>query len=99
MKTVLIEYTLNDDANVAEVEAEIARFVANIRTLDAGVRYASHKKRGLERSYAHIGQIPSDAALAKLQSAEFFERFAGWLKGQCAKAPAATWLDTIATTE
>lgn len=99
MKTVLIQYTLRDDASLDDVEGRIREFVAGIRALDVGIRYASHRKRGVERSYAHVGYIPDDLALAKMQAASFFQAFAEYLPSVCTEPPRATFLDVVATTE
>jgi hypothetical protein len=99
VKTVLIQYTLRDDADIDEVEGRIHELVAGIQALGVGIRYASHRKRGAERSYAHVGYIPDDAALATMQAARFFRAFSEYLPTVCSEPPRATFLDVIAATE
>ena len=98
-KTVLVQYTVQADADIGDVERRIDEFVAGIRGLDLGIRYASHRKRGLERSYAHVGYLPDERALAALQSSSFFKSFSEYLSTVCSEPPRATFLDVVATTE
>lgn len=98
MKTMVLEYTLADSASIEDVEARIGLFVEGIRELDVGIRYASHRRRGAERSYLHMGFIPSDEALRALQAAPFFKAFAEWLPPSCIERPRVTWLDVVAST-
>jgi quinol monooxygenase YgiN len=99
MKRVLIEYTLSEDAHVADVEQRIGEFVAGMRALEAGIRYTSHRKRDAERDYVHVAVIPNEAALAKMQSAAFFKSFSEYLPSVCSQKPSVTWLEMVATTE
>lgn len=98
-KTVLIEYTLSPSADVEDVERHIGDFVAGIRALQIGISYASHRQGGTERGYAHIGRIPDEAALAKLQSAPFFKAFSEYLPTVCSARPRVSWLETVASTQ
>lgn len=97
-KTVLIEYVLRADAPVADVEREIAALVDGIAGLGVGIRYASHRRKDPPRAYAHLATIPSDAALEKLQSAEFFKGFGAYLRSLCEVPPRVTWLEVVAST-
>lgn len=98
MKTVLIEYTLDPRASVPDVERHIRAFVAGIQALGVGIRYASHRRTGKPDSYAHIGFIPDDEALQRLQEAAFFKEFGSYLPGQCLEKPRATWIEPVAAT-
>jgi hypothetical protein len=99
MRTVLIEYTLNDDADVATLERHIDEFVSGIRELDAGIRYVSHRKRDTARSYVHVGFIPSEEAGQRLQAAPFFKPFAEFLRATCKEGPRTTWLEIVASSD
>jgi hypothetical protein len=99
MKTILIEYTLSEAAKIEDVESHIGEFVKNISDLKVGIRYVSHRKRDVARSYVHVGFIPSDAALSSLQAASFFKPFAEYLKSVCREPPRSTWLETVAITD
>ena len=99
MKTILIQYRLKEAANVQELEARVAVFVAGVRDLAVGVRYLSNRKKNVPRSYAHLGFIPSEEALAALQSAPFFKDFATYLPTVCEEPPQSTWLETVASTD
>jgi quinol monooxygenase YgiN len=99
MKRVMIEYTLGEDAPVADVEQRIGEFVAGMRSLEAGIRYTSHRKRDTERAYVHVAVIPDEDAFAKMQSAAFFKSFSEYLPTVCSQKPRVTWLDMVASTE
>jgi quinol monooxygenase YgiN len=98
MKTVLVEYTLLPDADVADVERRIQELVAGIRSLEAGIWYTSHRRPAAARSYTHVGFMPDDAALAKLQAAPFFAPFGQYLRTVTMEPPRVTWLEVVATT-
>ena len=99
MKTVLIHYELAATADVADVERHIRDFVAGIRALGVGIRYASHRKRDVAGAYTHVGHIPDDAALAALQAAPFFKPFAEYLRSVCEAPPRTSWWETVASSE
>jgi hypothetical protein len=98
MKKTLIEYTLRETASIEDLERHIAVFVAGIRGLAMDIHYASHRKQGTARAYAHLASIPNEAALAALQRAPFFEAFADYLRCACEEPPRVTWLEPVAST-
>ena len=99
MKTVVIEYTLTPDADVADVERHIGEFVAGIASLGRGIRYTSHRRRGTDRAYLHVGYIPDEEASQAIQAAPFFRPFGDYMKTVCIKPPQSTWLDRVSSTE
>lgn len=99
MRRVLVEYTVREDADLAEVESQIGEFVSGIRGLGVGIDYTSHRRKDAPRSYAHLGIIPTEEAAAALQAAPFFGRFTSYLKEKCVSPPKATALDVVASTE
>lgn len=99
METILLEYTLKPDVSIDEVEARIARFVNGMRELGMGVRYTSHRKRGSERSYAHVGVFPNAEAEKAVTTAPFFKEFTAYLPERCSEKPRVTRLDVVASTD
>jgi len=99
MKTVVIEYTLSPNADVADVERHITDFVAGIASLGRGIRYTSHRRRGTDRAYLHVGYLPDDEASAAVQQAPFFRPFGDYMKTVCTVPPKSTWLDRVSSTE
>ena len=95
MKTVIIQYTLKEDAKVEDVEANIRAFVEGIRGLGVGIDYTSYRKA--DRAYLHRGVFPDDDALKKLQASDFFKKFSAYLPDQCSAKPQASWVEQVAT--
>ena len=82
-----------------KVERHITEFVAGIASLGRGIRYTSHRRRGTDGAYLHVGYIPDDAAQAALTSAPFFQPFGDYMRTVCVVPPKATWLDRVSSTE
>jgi quinol monooxygenase YgiN len=99
MKTIVIEYTLSPEADVADVERHIAEFVAGIASLGRGIRYTSHRRRGTDRAYLHVGYFPDEAAADAITAAPFFKPFGEYLRAACSVTPKSTWLDRVSSTE
>jgi hypothetical protein len=101
MRTVLIEYTLQASAEVADVERHIQDFVAGIAHLGVGIGYTSHRRAvgaGGPRSYAHLARIPTEAAQATLTAQPFFGAFTEYLRSVAVEPPKVSTLEVVATT-
>ena len=69
------------------------------RSLGRGIRYTSHRRRGTDRAYLHVGYLPDDEASAAIQQAPFFRPFGDYMKTVCTVPPQSTWLDRVSSTE
>lgn len=96
MRTVRIDYTLRDDVDVAEVTANIARFVASLGAHPATRHYTSYQHAAAPRQFTHVGSFTGD--VAELQAQPWFGEFTGFLRARCEHGPVVTQLAEVAST-
>jgi hypothetical protein len=97
MKCVRIAYTVSAEANLEEVKAAIADFVAAIGVHHPAHRYSSFQASENPLEFIHIGEL-AEEAVSDFQSQPFFRSFSSFLQTKCVNPPKATLLTRVAST-
>jgi hypothetical protein len=94
---VLIQYRVKPE-KVEEQKAAIIEFVNNIKAMeDPDISYASYQlPDGV--SFKHYASLADEEAKARLQSQDFFRKFADEIDARCDEGPSVTPLTRIAAT-
>lgn len=98
MRCVRIACTVSAEANLEEVKAAIADFIAAIAAHHPKHRYSSFQVTENPREFIHVGEFEEEA-VSDFQSQPFFRSFSKFLRAKCANPPKATLLTRIASTQ
>jgi hypothetical protein len=97
MRCIRIAFTVRPEANLEEVKAAIADFVAALAAHHPAHRYSSFQVSENPREFIHVGEL-AEEAVSDFQSQPFFRSFSNFLHTQCEDPPKATPLTRVAST-